>query len=121
MMIRDPFRESGFWFVVADRHFELRCTCGVTQRADALVTRVSDDVTLYDCTHCATTLVGIAADDRPPVVGANRSPAPDDDGLRLCGYVFGSAVDMTLWPPGAAESFLDVPARPGFFTARGCT
>lgn len=116
MKISDPFRAAGWWYKVAAYHFELTCTCGVTQRADALLVREQGDATLYACPHCATDLVGVAEDDQPPQAGA---VLPDDDGHRMCGFVFGSAVDMILIAPATAESELDIPARPRFFTVRG--
>ena len=102
------------WFKVGDYQLELRCPCGVTQRADTLRTRLSGDVTLYECPHCDAVLAGIARDDRPP------GPGADDDGHRMCGFVFGSTVDLLLWPPGAVEEWMTIPARPHFFSARGC-
>lgn len=117
MRICDPFRKAGFFFLVGERHFELHCTCGITQRVDALEKRVDGKVTLYDCPSCGASLVGIARDDRPP---ATADGIENEDGHRMCGFVFGSAVDMALWPPAAAESYLDIPARPSFFSARGC-
>ena len=109
------------WFRVSERHFAVECTCGTRHTADMLPTRLAGGVTLYDCASCGTCLIGIAVDDRPPVPGAAPTGAPDDaDGHRMCGFVFGSTVDMTLWPPGAVESFVDIPARPAFFSARGC-
>ena len=121
MRICDPFREAGWWFRVGDYNFELQCTCGVTQRADALRSSERDGVTLYACTHCGTNLIGVAADDRPPVKGAAAAmPQPSDDGHRMCGFVFGSKVDMAMWPAAANESFMDIPARPRFFSRRGC-
>lgn len=116
MKISDPFREAGWWFRVAEYHFELQCPCGVTQRADALRAREHGDATLYACPHCAADLIGIVADDAPTVAGA---AALDDDGHRMCGFVFASAVDMALIPPGNAEGELAIPARPRFFDARG--
>jgi len=115
--ICDPFRAAGFFFLVSERHFELTCTCGVTQRADALTKRVEGKVTLYDCPSCGARLVGIARDDRAPVAA---NGVEDEDGHRMCGFVFGSNVDMGLWPPAAVESYVDMPARPAFFSARGC-
>jgi hypothetical protein len=120
--ICDPFREAGMWFLVSEHHFELVCTCGALQRVDALVTRVQGGVTLYECPLCGATLVGIAADDRAAVAGASPTAPPDDgDGHRMCGFVFASAVDMALFPSGATEPFVELPARPRFFSARGLT
>jgi hypothetical protein len=119
--ICDPFREAGVWFMCAERHFKVDCSCGVTHRADELPKRISEGVTLYDCASCGALLIGITVDDRPATPGAPaRSTAPDDeDGHRMCGFAFASTVDMTLWPPGAAEEFIDIPARPLFFSTRG--
>lgn len=120
MKISDPFRAAGWWYRVAEYHFELLCTCGVTQRADALTAREQGDATLYACPHCATDLIGVAEDDNPPLVGAAQASTPNsDDGHRMCGFVFASTVDMALMPPGQTESELDIPARPRFFLARG--
>ncbi len=113
MRICDPFRAAGFFFLVAERHFELTCPCGVTQRADVLTTRVEGKVTLYDCPNCGVSLIGVAKDDRVP-------DGDDADGHRMCGFVFGSKVDMSLWPPAATEPWMEIPARPRFFSARGC-
>ena len=122
MRICDPFREAGFWFLVSERDFELQCTCGVTRRADALRARVSGAVTLYECKDCGASLIGIADDERAPVTGAAgaTAPADDDDGHRMCGFVFGSKVEMAMWPPAATEPWMKIPARPRFFSARGC-
>lgn len=108
--------------MVAERHFRLRCTCGIEYTADELTKRETGDTTLYACPACGATLIGIAPDDRPAVPGAPaRATAPDDeDGHRMCGFAFASTVDMTLWPPGAAEEFIAIPARPLFFRERGC-
>lgn len=121
MKICDPFREAGVWFRVAERHFQLQCTCGMTQRADTMPTRLVKGVTLYDCPGCGAMLIGIGVDDRPAVPGApaRATPPDDEDGHRMCGFAFASTVDMTLWPPGAAEEFLTIPARPRFFSTRG--
>jgi len=27
---------------------------------------------------------------------------------------------MSMWPPAATEPFMDIPAQPRFFSARGC-
>jgi len=119
MKIYEPFRQAGWWFRVSEFHFELRCTCGVTQCADALTKRDGADATLYDCPHCGKTLVGVAADDS--VAGAGVAQL-DDDGHRMCGFIFGSTVDMTLAPPGTTgEGTLEIPARPRFFSDRGAT
>ena len=109
MRLCDPFRAAGWWFLVAERNFHLTCTCGTTQTADALRTRTSGKATVYDCPQCGTTLVGIAADGRMP------QPPSGDDGHRMCGFVFGSAVDMVLAAPGSAEGELPIPACPRFF------
>ena len=121
MKISEPFRQSGMWFKVGDYQFALRCPCGADQRANELRTRVSGEVTLYECPHCSAILAGIALDDRTPVPGAqSAAPPADEDGHRMCGFVFGSTVDMLLFPPAAAEEWMTIPARPGFFSARGC-
>lgn len=110
MRICDPFREAGWWFLVAERHFELRCPCGVTQRADVLRSREHAGAVLYDCAHCGAPLIGIATDD---------GSAPPDDGHRMCGFVFASRVEMTLLPPGTTgEGELPIPASPRCFSAR---
>lgn len=121
MKICDPFREAGWWFLVSERHFELQCTCGVTQRADVLLTRERAGAVLYACPHCDCQLVGIAADDRVADGGGTPATAPTpDDGHRMCGFVFASRVDMTLFPPGTTgEGELPIPASPVFFGASG--
>lgn len=123
MKICDPFREARVWFMVAERDFRLACTCGVPYTAAQLAKRLTDGgVTLYECPDCGATLIGIAADDRPAVPGApaRATPPDDEDGHRMCGFVFASTVDMALWPEGAAEEFVNMPARPLFFSSRGC-
>lgn len=120
MKIYDPFRAAGWWFKVGEYNFVLTCTCGRTQRAIDLVAREHGETTLYACPHCATDLIGVAQDDQPGLVGAAQAATPiSDDGHRMCGFVFGSAVDMELIPPGVAEGELQIPARPRFFVARG--
>ena len=121
MRLADPFRDAGWWFLVAERHFDLQCTCGVKQTVEDLRKRVSGKVTLYECPQCRTALVGIAEDDwvRPQHSDPIDLP-PHEDGHRMCGFVFGSKVDMLLSPPGSDENSLHIPARPRFFSARGC-
>ena len=113
LRICDPFRAAGFFFLVAERHFEMTCPCGVTQRGDVLIKRADGNVMLYDCPKCGATLIGVARDDRAP-------DGDNADGHRMCGFVFGSTVDMGLWPPAAVEPYMEIPARPGFFKVRGC-
>ncbi len=122
MRICDPFREAGWWYLVSERDFELCCECGVTQRADALRTRDDRGVTLYDCAHCGTSLIGVAEDDQPPPpsLAETISPPSSDEGHRMCGFVFAAKVDMSMWPPAATEPFMEIPARPRFCSARGC-
>ncbi len=117
MKLSDPFREAGFFFKVGEYCFELECHCGSKLTVDKLSRRVVDGVTLYDCPSCAVSLVGIAADDRATFYKPTEIPTDDSDGHYMCGFIFGSAVDMELWPPGAHESFIDIPARPSFFSA----
>ena len=112
LRICDPFRAAGFFFLVAERHFELTCPCGVKQRGDVLVKRTDGKVMLYDCPKCGETLIGVSKDDRAP-------DGDNADGHRMCGFVFGSTVDMGLWPPAALEPYMEIPARPGFFKVRG--
>ena len=120
LRLGDPFREAGWWYRVSDRNFELQCTCGITQRADELRARDDGGVTLYDCTHCGVILVGVTEDDRPPPASTGESMWPSsDEGHRMCGFVFASKVDMALWPPAATTADMEIPARPGFFSARG--
>src|SRR5688500_6597873 len=89
LRICDPFRAAGFFFLVAERHFELTCPCGVKQRGDVLLKRTDGKVMLYDCPSCGATLIGVSRDDRAP-------DGDNDDGHRMCGFVFGSTVDMGL-------------------------
>lgn len=118
--LSEPFREGGFWFKVGDYQFRLTCLCGVEQELDRLARRVRDDgVTVYRCKHCNADIAGVTLEDRDPAPPAAGQHAVNDDGHRMCGYVFGAKVDMELWPPAAVESFLQIPRRPGFFERRG--
>jgi hypothetical protein len=119
MRLSDPFREAGWWFRVGEYHFEMRCTCGVALSGDALTKSVVDDVTVYACPHCSATLVGITSIDTAPATTASGMPAFDGEGHTMCGYVFGSMVDMTLRPPASGEGAMEIPARPGFLSTRG--
>ena len=122
MKISDPFREAGWWFRVGEYHFQLRCTCGVRHCADALTKSEVGEVTLYACPQCGATLVGIASTDAtlaPGAPGAPGAPVFDGEGHMMCGFVFGSMVDMTLRPPASGEGETEIPARPGFFSTRG--
>lgn len=119
LTISEPFREGGFWFKVGDYQFRFTCLCGVQQELDGLSKRERGHVTVYRCKHCNADIAGVTLEDRdvaPPAAGEH---AVNDDGHRMCGYVFGAKVDMELWPPAASEAFLHVPRRPAFFTSRG--
>ena len=116
MKLSTAFRQAGFFFRVSDYQFRLTCTCGAPLQLDACTTTEREDLTLYACPRCAAPLVGIEADAAvtpPPGV----QPA-DDEGHSMVGHVFGGMVDLELWPPAAVESFLTIPRRPGFFSAR---
>jgi hypothetical protein len=115
-MISDAFREGGFWFRVGDYQFRLTCLCGADLQLDACPTTEGDGFTLYTCPQCAKPVAGIAAD--AAVVSPPGTRPSDDDGHTMCGHLFGSMVDMQLWPPAAAEPYLTIPRRPGFFTSR---
>ena len=119
MKICEPFRDAGIWFRVGDYQFRLTCTCGTEQDLSAFAVEERDDVTVYACRQCGTEIAGIKLDDRvvPPGTPPGTRP-PDDDGHRMCGYVFGAKVDMELWPPAATEAYLHIPRRPAFFTSR---
>jgi hypothetical protein len=119
MRICDPFREAGLWFKVADRHVALTCTCGVQQRADDLQSSVAGQATVYGCRHCGARLIGVAKDDSPATGAAPGAPPTDVDGHRMMGYVFGSTVELKIWPPAAVDAFMAIPPAPGFFSARG--
>ena len=38
----------------------------------------------------------------------------------MCGFVFASMVDLELWPPAADEPWMQITARPRFFSERDC-
>lgn len=120
MKICEAFRDAGIWFRVGDYQFRLTCTCGTEQDLGAFAVEERDDVTVYACRQCGAEIAGIKLDDRvaPPGTPPGTRP-PDDDGHRMCGYVFGAKVDMELWPPAATEAYLQIPRRPAFFTSRG--
>jgi hypothetical protein len=119
MKISDPFREAGWWFRVGEYHFQLRCRCGAALTVDALNRSEVGDVTVYACPQCSATLVGITTMQEAPATTASGVPAFDGEGHAMCGYVFGSMVDMTLRPPASGEGEMEIPARPGFFSTRG--
>ena len=119
LQLSEPFREGGFWFRVGDYQFRLTCLCGVEQELDRLSKRERGRVTVYRCKHCNADIAGVTLEDRDVGPQAAGQHLPDDDGHRMCGYVFGAKVDMELWPPAAVEPFLHVPRRPGFFERRG--
>lgn len=121
MLLSEAFRDGGFWFRVGDYQFRFTCVCGVQQQLDACVTSERGDVTVYACPQCDELVAGVTED---PVARAGptlASPPPDEDGHLMCGYVFGTKVDMELWPAAAVEPFLRIPRRPGFFTSRNLT
>lgn len=121
MKLSEAFRDGGFWFRVGDYQFRFTCVCGVQQQLDACVTSERGDVTVYACPQCGELVAGVTED---PVARAGptlASPPPDEDGHLMCGYVFGTKVDMELWPAAAVEPFLRIPRRPGFFTSRNLT
>lgn len=119
MQISEAFRDAGIWFRVGDYQFRFTCSCGVQQQLDACATSEHGDITVYACPHCARQVAGVTADDAAPVRVTAASRPSDEDGHHMCGYIFGTTVDMELWPPAAAEPYLHIPRRPGFFTSRG--
>lgn len=121
MRICEAFQEAGFWFRVGDYQFRLTCTCGVAQQLDACEKSERDGVTVYACPHCGVLLAGVTLDDVAPTRVTAPVRRSDEEGHRMCGYVFGANVDMELWPAAAAEAFMDIPRRPAFFTSRGLT
>lgn len=118
MKICEAFRHAGFWFRVADHQFRFTCACGVQQQLDGCPTSERDEVTVYTCPHCGQVVAGIATADAVPAGAAPGSRPDHREGHQMCGYVFGTTVDMELWPAAAAEPFLRIPQRPAFFTSR---
>lgn len=120
MTIAEAFRDAGIWFRVGDYQLRLTCTCGAEQDLGACATSERGAATVYACKQCGDVIAGIMVDDRavPPGTPPGTRP-PDDDGHRMCGYVFGAKVDMELWPPAATEAYLQIPRRPAFLTSRG--
>src|SRR3954447_16766330 len=87
-----------------DGDFELTCACGLTQRADAMQLDADDQLTLYDCGRCATSLVGVMRDDAATALWASSTTLrrrQEAGGHRRNGYVIGSRVDVALRPPDA--------------------
>ena len=120
LKIAEAFRDAGIWFRVGDYQLRFTCTCGTEQDLGACAISERGGATVYACRQCGEDVAGITTDDRavPPGTPPGTRP-PDDDGHRMCGYVFGAKVDMELWPPAATEAFLQIPRRPAFFTGRG--
>lgn len=112
MQISEAFREAGFWFRVGDYQFRFTCSCGAQQDLGACSTSERDGITVYACTRCGNDVAGVTKEHSVDPLGGR---APDADGHHMVGYVFGSNVDLELWPPAAAEPFLKIQRRPAFF------
>ena len=115
MRLADAFADLGP--DLSDHDFVLRCSCGTEQRLDEMVLDVCGPITLYDCVRCASSMVGLLADNPVDELWA---PAPmtrrrEQGGHRRNGYVVGSRVDVAMRPPGEAADVLLLPATPNFF------
>jgi hypothetical protein len=98
---------------VSDGDFLLRCSCGTEQRVGEMTIDVCGAITLYDCVRCASSMVGVVADEL-------WAPAPmtrrqEQGGHRRNGYIVGSRVDVALRPAGEDADVLLIPATPNFF------
>ncbi len=118
MQISEAFRDAGFWFRVGDYQFHFTCSCGVEQQLDVCTRSEHGDVTVYACPHCGEQVAGVTQDDAPAARVTSPERPSDENGHHMCGYVFGTTVDMDLWPPAALEAYLHIPRRPAFFTTR---
>ena len=119
MRLADVFRADAPG-ELSDGDFELTCTCGLTQRVDAMALDADGRLTLYDCARCATSLVGIMRDDAATELWASSTTLTrrqEAGGHRRNGYVLGSRVDVGLRPPDAERDLLLIPATPNFFAA----
>ena len=112
LQLSQAFREAGFWFRVLDYQFRFTCSCGRQQALDACATEDHDGVTIYTCKHCNRHVAGVTEERNVDPLGGR---AADHDGHNMCGYVFGSTVDLELWPAAATEPFMKIPRRPAFF------
>lgn len=117
MKLSEAFRDAGFWFRVGDYQFRFTCPCGAALELDKCPLSTREDVTVYSCPHCGADIAGVALDDTSAHVFPGDAANPE--GHRMCGHIFGTTVDMELWPAAAAEPFLRIQRRPAFFTSRG--
>jgi hypothetical protein len=105
---------------LSDGDFELVCTCGKTQRLDAMTVEDLGGLTLYDCCRCENTVAGIMTDDAAAQLWLSTSTMTrrqEASGHRHNGYVVGSKVDVALRKPGTERDLLLIVATPNFFAA----
>jgi hypothetical protein len=117
MRLADAFRDPVVRPQVDDQDFLLRCSCGTEQRLNTMTLCEWDDMVLYDCAMCETSLVGVMTNDPLTHLIAPESMTRRQEagGHHLNGYVIGSKVDVVLRPPhGTADEVL-IPATPNFF------
>ncbi len=119
MQLSDAFRTAVDEF--ADSDFLLTCTCGLEQRLDTMELDAEDDLVLYDCSRCATSVVAVmpinAATELWMSTTAMTGGLQEVGAHRRNGLLFGSRVDVELHPPAAGEAQALIPATPTFFNA----
>jgi hypothetical protein len=118
--IADAFPAEEVGVAVADGDFLLSCTCGLEQRLDTMILDAADDLTLYECSRCENSLVGLMRDDAATdlwVSSNSMTRRQEVGGHRRNGYVVGSKVDVALRPADADGDLLLIPATPNFFVA----
>ncbi len=119
MRLADAFVVDRDW--ISDGDFVVTCTCGQEQRLDAMTLDEGSDLTVYDCTRCENSLVGIMTDGAATDLWLSISAmtrSQGSQGHRVNGYLVGSKVDIALQPSGTglddAELLL---GTPNFFFA----
>jgi hypothetical protein len=106
--------------VIRDRDFLLTCTCGLEQRLDTMRIEEEADLTLYECSRCENSIVGVMRDDAATDlwISANSMTRRQEvGGHRRGGFVIGSKVDVVLRPARAGVDVALIPATPNFFAA----
>jgi hypothetical protein len=117
MRIADAFRDARMRPELSDHDFLLRCSCGTEQRMDEMAIDVCGEITLYDCVRCASSMVGVLADNPGDELWAPSAMTRRQEagGHRLNGYVIGSKVDVAIRLSGDDHDRVLIPATPNFF------
>ncbi len=116
MRYADPFRDAGRP-QTTDHDFLLSCSCGAEQRLDEMTLDETGVVTLYECSNCTKSIVGVLTDDPDLEMTAPQALTrwQEKAGHHLRGYIIGARVDVALRPEGADRDLLLIPATRYFF------